>query len=231
MIKYQRLKRILYNKIKINPTKRYLSKAETKKLLSCKVVVEEKIDGSQCGVAFKGGKPIFYTKNRHLWGDDKTPSFNGAWKWIWENYEKIEKIPKGLRICGEWVKVQHHIHYDKLPDWFVAFDVLNERTGKLLNFEQKIKVIEDCDFAMIPLLEVGVFSIDDLYLIADDQSNYAKHNWPKQTKREGIVVKNYKLQLNGKLVMQEFLDEIIDEKIHWNSYSTQKLNEVVNAKQ
>ena len=35
-------------------------------------------------------------------------------------------------LFGEWMCVKHTVAYDKLPDWFIAFDILDMDEGKFL---------------------------------------------------------------------------------------------------
>ena len=72
MMKYQKPLRIMDSRIGITPTKRYLSDSQVSELLNGSVYVEEKIDGSQCGIAVKGGRIVVYTSNRHLMGVSRT---------------------------------------------------------------------------------------------------------------------------------------------------------------
>ena len=219
MMRYPKPLRILHPKIDLHPNKRYLSDADVKKLLRGKVYIEEKLDGSHLGFEIKGGKPVTFTTNQHLWESDKRHEFNGVLQWLWENYDKIVKIPKGHRMCGEWLKVQHHIHYNDLPDWFIAYDVIDVRKREFLSYKEKTKVISKCGFHQAVLLGEGMYYKDDLYDIAMNQSNYGEENM------EGVVVKRDKFETLGKLVMQEFLDGIVDEHHHWSS-PRQKLNKL-----
>ncbi len=220
--KYPKPLRILHEEIPITPKKRYLTESQVSALLSRKVHIEEKIDGNQCSFAFKGGQPVLYTKNVHHFGKTQDPGFKGFWEWSWENLEKIQRIPKRHRIFGEWIYIQHHINYDSLPDKFIAFDVMDERTGKLLPYKEKARVIEACGFNLIPLLNEGVFTKDQMFQFAQGQSNYSTSE-----NKEGVVVKSDGLDFSGKLVMREFLDGIQDEKPTWNSPSRQKFNKIL----
>lgn len=220
MIKYPRPLRIRHNKITLNPKKRYLGDSDVKKLLSGKVFVEEKLDGSQCGIAFKGGKPIVYTKNSHLSEYDKRVAFKGLWDWVWSNLDKIESIPKGFRICGEWLRVQHYVKYDELPDFFIAFDVLDERTGQMLSHKAKIELFENLGYSYAPTILQGVVTKDDIYEITQGCSNFSTTDL-----MEGAVVKSDKQEFSGKLVTNEFLDGI-EEVGHWTSIKTARFNKL-----
>ena len=35
-------------------------------------------------------------------------------------------------LYGEWLYARHTVVYDKLPDWFLAFDVFDSRKGKFM---------------------------------------------------------------------------------------------------
>ena len=221
MKKYPRPLRIRHHKIGLNPKKRYLGDSDVKKLLSGKVYVEEKIDGSQCGIAFKGGKPIVYTKNRHLFQADKSVAFKGLWDWVWTNLDKVEKIPKGYRICGEWVRVQHYVKYDRLPDWFIAFDVLDERSGNLIPYKEKQVLFEELEISYAPLIAEGIFSKDVIYELAQGSSIFSLTDT-----KEGIVVKRNNIKMIGKLVNLEFIDGIEDVG-HWTSEAKCRFNRLV----
>jgi len=220
MQKYSKPLRIKHHKINLNPKKRYLGDSDVKKLLSGKVYVEEKLDGSQCGIAFKGGKPIVYTRNSHLSEYDKRVAFKGLWDWVWSNLDKVESIPKGCRLCGEWLYVQHHVVYDKLPDYFMAFDILDERTGKLLPYKSKVAIFEALGISYAPLVLEGMATKDDIFEASQGFSNFSTVD-----AREGVVVKSDKSDFTGKLVAQEFLDGIEDVG-HWTSIVTARFNKL-----
>ena len=108
--------------------------------------------------------------------------FQGLWDWVWANIEIVMRIPKRMRICGEWMKVQHHIHYNRLPEYFIAYDVLDESKNKLLPYKEKIKVLEKCGFAYVNLIDSGMFTADQIYDMAHGKSAFGDCDI------EGVVV-------------------------------------------
>lgn len=110
-------------------------------------------------------------------------------------------------VFGEFMKWKHSIAYDRLPDWFIAFDVYDKQNEIFLDYEQKSKLLMEWGMSQTPLIFSGkINKLEELtrFLIksefADDQH------------AEGIVIKNYKKQKFAKLVRIEFLEGITD---HW----------------
>lgn len=210
MMKYPRPLRIPHPEVSARADKRYLSGEEVRRLLNGPVLIEEKLDGSQLGIAWVHGKPELFTKNRHLWVEDKSPAFRGAWNWAWEHCKEIARIPKGLRAVGEWLKIRHHVPYDELPDWWVPYDIIDAHTGTVLPMlaRDRIFTIMSLRRGHIDLWRSGPISFDRLLPIATAPSCFGK------CPMEGIVVKAQDGSLRGKLVVQEFMDDL-DNEGHW----------------
>ena len=104
--------------------------------------VQEKVDGSNVGVSWLDSA-ILRNRNKVLrkgYIKKETPAklqFRPAWNWIHEHSEDIKYLSKKLMspitIYGEWMIAQHSIHYDKLPDWFLAFDIYVVEDKKYLS--------------------------------------------------------------------------------------------------
>lgn len=111
------------------------------------------------------------------------------------------------RVFGEFLKWQHSINYDQLPDYFLSFDVWCKKEGRFLGYDEKISVLEENGMPYTSLVYRGeVKELLDLEKFLG-KSKFAEDQWA-----EGIVVKNYKKQMFGKLVRSEFLEGITD---HW----------------
>lgn len=202
IIKYPKIYRIC---TKNSPaTKKCLSELEISLLFSDEVIIEEKIDGGVCGISWRGdthhaqgrGRAVHYTEN--------SKQFYGFNKWIYENYEKVQHIPIGWIVYGEWMRACHNIFYDLLPDYFIAFDVWNG--SKFLVYDEKTTFLQKLDFKQVPLLYRGTIKVQDIFSLV------GKSNYSTTELVEGFVIKNYAKSMMGKYVRREFMNGI-DE--HW----------------
>src|SRR3989344_1702269 len=217
--KYPEAFRIIYQDLGITPKKRYLSDAEASMLLDGEVVLEEKLDGSTLFVTWAGGKPLLRAKGTRIISEfEKTKAFVGAYAWAYQNCEKLERIPHGLAIVGEWLYAMHSIPYNKLPDFFVAFDVLHVKSGKILPPKQRLKIFGDCGLASSPILHEGKVRYEDIpqfvkqSAFSSASTGYAPP-FAEMQQMEGIVVKSYgNLFMSGKHVTREFAESF---ELHW----------------
>jgi len=219
MKEYYNLLRLRFNHIQINTGKRYIDVNLEKDLFKSKeLVAEEKIDGSQTAIGWKSGKPYAQARSGHLPDFDKRVAFDGFWSWIWANVEKIERT-KGHLVFGEWMKPMHSVLYDDLPDFFIAFDVYNLKSGKYLNFDEKTKFLTVCGISQIPVLHIGKIRKEDVPNLVDGK----KSSFSLTENMEGCVIKDYNRQMFCKYVCREFLDKF-DDTGHWTSREKVKYN-------
>lgn len=95
--------------------------------------VQEKVDGANMGTSFVDGIPILRNREHILkkgYMKTDTPAkkqFTSAWNWLHNHQKDIEyvarKCQSEITIYGDWLYAQHSIHYDKLPDLFIAYDI------------------------------------------------------------------------------------------------------------
>lgn len=191
--------------------KKCLEEDEVKALLGGHTVFEEKVDGGVVGLAWNGDMHLAIGKHSMINPYDNSKKFYGLNSWIYANYEKIQKIPLGWIIFGEWLRSQHNIFYNNLPDYFVAFDVWNGH--RYLDLQNRSDMLHRLGFAEVPLIYSGDnLDVEDVLCIADGLSVSNKSRFSSSEIFEGVVIKNYDKQLYGKYVRREFLESI--EK-HW----------------
>lgn len=192
--------------------KRYLDRGSLKRLFKGPCILEEKLDGSQMGISFKGGAPYVQTKNSHLLESDKRMAFKGAWNWVWENIEAVEML-KGFTVFGEWLYIQHNIHYDSLPSYFIAFDVYSHEAKKYLLSGTRHRFLRKRGIAEAPTISMGKLNINLVFEVLNGRTSTFSLEL-----LEGGVVKNLPKQQFGKMVLQEFLDDL-DGDGHWTSHN------------
>ena len=122
---------------------------------------------------------------------------------------KLQEYDKeGYFIFAEFMKYKHSIYYDDLPSYEIGLDIY-EGT-KFLNYDEKCIIFRELNIHTVPILYRGIANIGKIQEFIDKKSNFS------DMKQEGIVIKNYELQLFGKIVNPEFEDKI--DK-HWSKKS------------
>lgn len=90
------------------------------------VIVQEKLDGSNVGVAKINGRIIPITRSGYTACSSKYEQHHKFAKWVMRNWGKFYSFLKdGERIVGEWLVQAHGTRYDLIDkDPFVVFDIM-----------------------------------------------------------------------------------------------------------
>lgn len=162
------------------------------------ITVEEKVDGANCGVTFNRvtGEPILRNRSHILakgYGRKETPAkkqFAAIWNWWYENEYKVKELSKLLgfvpTIYGEWLYARHTISYDRLPDYFVAFDVYRPEDACFLAPKIYRTALEEVGISVVPLVAQSNngFSPSELIEFRNQPSPFSSTET-----REGIYLK------------------------------------------
>lgn len=217
------------------------------KLMGKKLVIEEKIDGANSGVSFSSdAELLMQSRGHYLLGHDKKhfDLFKQFCK-TWEN-ELFDVLGDRFIMYGEWMYALHSIYYDKLPDYFMEFDIYDKyqkiflSTPKRKELTSKIKNVK---IHSVPVLHEGYMkdpkSMLDLIgpslYISDNALDSLKEQMIKNHYQESIVKSLLLLNSSGmseglyikvedddetigryKYVRSDFTQTIIDDDLHWN---------------
>jgi len=190
-------------------SKHNLDKTQLKRLLSGKVVIEEKMDGSNVGI-IRHSKGFSLQKRNSLVGTSVHAQFDWFHGWAHGNaYERIMSVPSNTLIYGELLYATHHIHYDQLPEFFLVFDV--RRGKKWMKYNERSEFCTRYGFHTVPLVAEGNFTKDDL---RDIVPKYSAHG----SQCEGVVVKRYVKHgyFRGKIVKPGFIKALNEDDFHWS---------------
>ena len=89
------------------------------------VFVQEKLDGSNVGVALLNGELFALTRAGYVAFSSPWPQHHQFGKWVLKNTERFRAVLKeGERLCGEWLMQAHGTRYDLPHEPFVAFDLM-----------------------------------------------------------------------------------------------------------
>lgn len=154
--------------------------------------VQEKVDGANMGVSWTSG-PVLRNRNNILkkgYIEKETPAklqFRPAWNWIHDNREDIMKIQdickSQITIYGEWLYAKHSIEYNKLPDYFIAYDIYICEEDKFLSPVEFEKVISQTNINYIKSKKIVFNNIFDVVNESERTSLY------RDGVVEGIVLK------------------------------------------
>ncbi len=140
-----------------------LSEFERDEFLQHNLVVEEKVDGANIGVLFNNDGNI-RVQNRgaylHLPG-------SGQWRklgdWLAPRTDDLfESLANRYILFGEWCYAQHSVFYDRLPDWFLGFDIYDKQTGRFWSVVRRDELFKKLKIAQVPTIAQGRFTLEDL---------------------------------------------------------------------
>ena len=187
-----------------------MSESEREMFLRHELVVEEKVDGANLGISF-GGEAHIRCQNR---GAYLQYPFTGQWKklseWLTPKTDILfGKLTDRYILFGEWCYAQHSVFYDRLPDWFLGFDIFDKRRLKFLSCTRRDTIFYDIGISKIPVLKKGHFTLPELkrrIAISRLSANPA----------EGIYLRFDQgdwLKQRAKLVRPEFIQSVGE---HWS---------------
>lgn len=180
-----------------------------------KIVIQEKLDGSNTAIYNDNGKIRYFSRSQELTGEDGLGGFK---KWIQQKEDKIlENLPNGYVLYGEWLG-QGKINYNSLAkqekiETYYAFDLVKEIINKPTEDEDFTRVFASIEEMKDIASKIGLKTVPELNLI--DFTNYEelKQEYVDNQKsalegtdciREGIVIKTLDGEKRIKIVADKF---------------------------
>ncbi len=189
-----------------------LAPDEVEALLAGEVVVEEKIDGANVGFSTneEGGLRV-QNRGQYLDPAHSHGQFQPLWSWLPAREAALaDALYPDLILFGEWCVAVHSVIYDRLPDWFMGFDVYDRRVEGFWDIDRRNRLLTKLGLTGVPQLATGHFSITQLREILFSDSRIGG------SAMEGVVVRKEAGGLTterAKLVRAEFLQAIDG---HWS---------------
>ena len=187
-----------------------LSKSERDEFLLHELVIEEKVDGANLGISFDSEGNI-RAQNRgaylHLPGA-------GQWKiladWLASRTDAMfEHLSDHFILFGEWCYAQHSVFYDRLPDWFLGFDVYDKEFARFLSSDRRDALLKKMRIVQVPVVARGHFAYPEI------QKLLSKSKLSDQLE-EGIYLRFDQgdwLAQRAKLVRPAFIQSV---EQHWS---------------
>jgi len=212
-----------------------MDKKDLLKFLSNDIILEEKVDGANLGISItEDFQILFQNRSHHVTTESAT-----QWKQLdhWKSNhstELFEILSPNLVLFGEWCYSKHSIHYTRLPDYFLAFDIYDKEKQKFYSVEARDKLLSTTTIKTVPLVAKGKFTSDQLsHLLRNRPSSLydgpmegiylrveADDNKSNNNNNNGNGNRNEKeryLVQRGKIVREDFLGAgDNDDVVHWS---------------
>lgn len=191
---------------------RVLSRAEVTEFLRGKVVVEEKVDGANVGISVSVENKLL-VQNRGAFIEHPAPvQFQPLWNWLnARSSQLVSALGQNFILFGEWCYAVHSIHYDKLPDWFIGFDVYDRTADRFYSSDRRDHFFSTLNLFSVPRVGKGHYSMPQLVRILNEQPS--SFGAPEV---EGLYIRresNGWLEERVKIVRAEFTQSI---DVHWS---------------
>jgi hypothetical protein len=126
-------------------------------LFGREVVVEEKLDGANCGVSFDGaGRLLLQSRGHYLDGGPRERHFALLKSWATCHRRELqERLGDRFVMYGEWVYAKHTIFYDALTHYFYEFDVFDKRAEEFLSTRRRRELLGGLPITSAPVLLEG----------------------------------------------------------------------------
>jgi hypothetical protein len=204
-------------------------------------VVEEKLDGANAGISLdEAGGVRLQSRGHVLVGGPREKHWDLFKAWARAHAVALAgRLGDGLTLYGEWLYAKHTIFYDRLPHYFMEFDI-HDATGAFWSTARRREHLDGSPIVSVPVLWEGVVRDPRALpgLVAD--SLYKSPRWrdrlraaaadarvdPQRTAAEtdpesaaeGLYIK---IEEDGvvvdrlKWIRASFLSAVVDSGSHW----------------
>lgn len=200
-----------------------LSPREGTEFLRADVVVEEKLDGANLGFSLSPEGELRAQNRGQYLHAPLGGQFARLPEWLLLHGDTLraaltEHAPADLMLFGEWCAARHSLEYDRLPDWFLLFDVYDRSQGQFWSTPRRNELAATLGLATVPRLLEGRCTLPQLKDVLSRQ-----HSQFRQGALEGIVIRRESAdwcEARAKLVRQDFTQAIGEHwsrrRIEWN---------------
>jgi hypothetical protein len=206
------------------------------------VVIEEKLDGANCGISFNDdGTLMLQSRGHFLDGGSREKQFALLKTWASRHKQALwDKLSNRYVLYGEWLYAKHTIFYDCLDHFLYEFDIMDTETGEFFSTERRRYFLDGLPIASVPVLRAGVIRSPDDLAVLVQTSLYKSANWREilaesclQNKQnlervmhetdpsdlmEGLYIKvedSERVIERYKFIRASFLTAVFDSGSHW----------------
>jgi hypothetical protein len=240
MLKYPRTQHIEGSRLQ--PGDSDLQAVPFEALRGAHLVIEEKVDGANAGVRFDARGQLWLQSRGHfLTGGAREKHFNLFKQWAHTHKDALFAVLGGRFVLyGEWLYAKHTIYYDRLPHYFLEYDLLDTVSGEFLSTPRRRALLAGAPVASVPVLFEGApRSLARMTLLVGP-SRYKSAAWREGLREsaeraeldplriagetdpedamEGLYVKHEdsaRVVARYKWIRASFLTSVVDSGSHW----------------
>ncbi|GAB4169922.1 MAG: RNA ligase family protein [Roseiflexaceae bacterium] len=99
------------------------------------LLIEEKMDGANCGISFAADGTLRLQSRGHvLSGGPRERQFDLFKRWASHHVDRLfDLLTDRYVLYGEWLYGKHSIFYTDLPHYLMEFDMFDQQTGQFLS--------------------------------------------------------------------------------------------------
>lgn len=205
-------------------------------------VAEEKVDGANTGLSFDDrGNLLLQSRGHLLAGGPRERHFDLFKQWANVHRADLHDVLGSRYVMyGEWLYAKHTCFYDRLPHYFLEFDILDRETGVFLSTEARHRLLEGLPVVSVAVLWQGTADRPQRFSPLIGRSLFKSERWrevlaeqarlagvaPEQAAREtdtSELMESLYLKIEEddrvvrrlKYVRASFLNAILDSGTHW----------------
>jgi RNA ligase len=121
------------------------------------LVWEEKVDGANAAFGFTGdGAPQLQSRGHVLRGGAREAQFNLFKAWVDAHRDAFHAV-LGTRyiVFGEWCFAKHTVFYDRLPHYFLEFDVWDRTANRFVSTPARKTLLDGLTIVSVPVVHEG----------------------------------------------------------------------------
>lgn len=190
---------------------------EVTSLLQNEVVVEEKLDGANIGISLKKTGDFQVQNRGNYLSQPYRGQFSRLSSWMGERSAGLRSVlTPDVILFGEWCAAKHSLMYDRLPDWFMLFDVYSRHEKTFWSTARRNELGQKAELFTVPKLWKGRFKLEELTNMLLAQTSVGRDGTV-----EGLVIREENDETclrRVKLVRPDFTQAIEE---HWSSRAIQ----------
>ncbi|AMV22850.1 hypothetical protein VT84_00460 [Gemmata sp. SH-PL17] len=184
--KYPRTRHLIGSRLQ--PGDEDLDAVPVSELRGKHVVIEEKMDGANCGISFGPDYALrLQSRGHYLIGGPRERQFDLLKQWAGAISDRLlDRLTDRFVMYGEWMYAKHTVYYDALPHFFMEFDILDTEAGVFLDTPRRAGLLADLPVKPVKVLFAGEFPGEEYLQTLVGPSHFVTPNAPTQM-REGVA--------------------------------------------